>query len=423
MTSCSRRASELVDQLTDEELATRLDAALIVGWSEVHSDRFDDAATHFERGLDVIRATGQGQLLVPMKVGLVAVFCLQGRLREAGHLVELAVESGRLSGLAQLLAWPLQEQCWVATDRGDLDAAVRYGEESVRLARQLGQQWITALAGCTLATTWLEVGDAERCRRELLDAAGGPDLPLLGIQQRCWSYEVLTRAEIARGCLADADRWATRAEGAAVPTRPRAIASAWLARAAVLLANGAPSAAAELALGAAATAEGVGAHIVAGRSRTLAGRALAEAQQRGDAIVHLERAEADLLARGAVRLSDEAARELRRLGRRVARRGRGDGTGTLGLSRREARGRPARDRGQDQPRDRRRAVPEREDRREPPVERLRQARRGDARRRRRCPRARAAGLIGGRPHEHPPHPSVSRRPSVCRGEAPQQTLR
>jgi DNA-binding NarL/FixJ family response regulator len=79
----------------------------------------------------------------------------------------------------------------------------------------------------------------------------------------------------------------------------------------------------------------VGARIVAGRSRTLAGQAYAEAGQNKEAILALDRAEAELATCGAVRYADQAARELRRLGRRVIRTGRrGDDDG-LGLSRRE----------------------------------------------------------------------------------------
>jgi DNA-binding CsgD family transcriptional regulator len=49
----------------------------------------------------------------------------------------------------------------------------------------------------------------------------------------------------------------------------------------------------------------------------------------------LQRAEAELAACGAVRYADEAARELRRLGRRVTRRGRGAAAGDAGLTGRE----------------------------------------------------------------------------------------
>ncbi len=66
-----------------------------------------------------------------------------------------------------------------------------------------------------------------------------------------------------------------------------------------------------------------------------AGRALATAGRRDDAIAQLQQTEAQLAASGAQRFSDEAARELRRLGRRVIRTGRGAGSGELGRTSRE----------------------------------------------------------------------------------------
>jgi DNA-binding NarL/FixJ family response regulator len=92
------------------------------------------------------------------------------------------------------------------------------------------------------------------------------------------------------------------------------------AQAAVLLADGNPAKAAELALAAAALAEEVGAVVEAARSRTLAGRALAQSGQREEALHQLGRAEADLAASGAEGFRREAAAELRRLGRRVRKR-------------------------------------------------------------------------------------------------------
>jgi DNA-binding CsgD family transcriptional regulator len=106
------------------------------------------------------------------------------------------------------------------------------------------------------------------------------------------------------------------------------------ARAAVRLAIGDALGAADLAQSAATTADVVGARVVAGRSRTLAGRALARAGRSNDAILWLDRAEAELSACGAARYADHAARELRRLGRRVTRTGRRAADG-LQLSRRE----------------------------------------------------------------------------------------
>ena len=90
----------------------------------------------------------------------------------------------------------------------------------------------------------------------------------------------------------------------------------------------------EAALQAAELADAAGAVIQAARARTLAGSLISDDET---AIPLLERAESELGGFGAVRLRDEAARELRRRGVKTGARRRrapgGDGLG--GLSGRE----------------------------------------------------------------------------------------
>jgi DNA-binding CsgD family transcriptional regulator len=75
----------------------------------------------------------------------------------------------------------------------------------------------------------------------------------------------------------------------------------------------------------------------AARARIVVGRAEAAAGDPEGAAIVLERAESELAAMGAVRFRDEAARELRRLGRQVGARYRraGGGSGLASLSGRE----------------------------------------------------------------------------------------
>ena len=87
-----------------------------------------------------------------------------------------------------------------------------------------------------------------------------------------------------------------------------------------------------------AVAAQVYARVDSARARTLAGRAPAAAGERDRAAEELERAAAELAACGARRYREEAEHELRRLGRRFARRTRArkpDGQGLETLTRRE----------------------------------------------------------------------------------------
>jgi DNA-binding CsgD family transcriptional regulator len=92
------------------------------------------------------------------------------------------------------------------------------------------------------------------------------------------------------------------------------------AAAAVALASGEPASAAERALASADAAEEVGVPVEAALSRTLAGRALAEAGEPERAAAELHRAAAELDRCGALRYRDAAELELGRLGRRIHRR-------------------------------------------------------------------------------------------------------
>ena len=96
--------------------------------------------------------------------------------------------------------------------------------------------------------------------------------------------------------------------------------------------------AAERALASARAADETGAPIEAALSRTLAGRALAQAGQGEAAVVELKHAAAAFETCGAFRYRDGAERELGRLGHRPHRRSRpgtADGDGIESLTERE----------------------------------------------------------------------------------------
>jgi DNA-binding CsgD family transcriptional regulator len=328
------RASELVDALTDDELAERVETALFVGWAEIFVGRFDDADRHLDRGICLARASGRGQHIL-LTIGRALVHNIRGRVIEAMDVVASAVESARLSGNVQLLSWALDIECRVATTRGDLDTAVRCGEEGLAVAAALGNPWASGPVGSALALARLEAGDPERCRDELLTWGGGADLPLMNAWHGCISFEALTRVELASGSRDAADEWARRAEALDTSRSPLAAAMALRARARVMLADGAADEAIAKSHRAAHIEGEVGAPIAAAQSRIVEAQALASVDRRDEAIALLQRAETELTAGGAVRYADEAARELRRLGRRVTRTGRGASAGDAGLTARE----------------------------------------------------------------------------------------
>ena len=151
-------------------------------------------------------------------------------------------------------------------------------------------------------------------------------------------------------------------------------------------------------------------------SRTLAGRALALAGERDRAVAELELAVAVLDAAGAIAFGSRPSASCESsatASHRRTRPGKTDGTGVDSLTRARARARTPRRRSQDEPRDRRHAVPQPEDRRDAPAEHVPQAerhvtRRAGTRGRASRPRRGESGLAGVRRNLLRPHEVAGR---------------
>jgi DNA-binding CsgD family transcriptional regulator len=132
---------------------------------------------------------------------------------------------------------------------------------------------------------------------------------------------VLAEAELGLGRTDAAEAAAKRAEalGTALGLEMY-IAAGRLARALVLLARGATTAAASAASDAAELCLQADWPVEAARAQLVLGRALASSGRRAGAVREFEAAYATCVASGARRIGDQAAQELRRLGRRPPRR-------------------------------------------------------------------------------------------------------
>jgi ATP/maltotriose-dependent transcriptional regulator MalT len=324
-------AAAAVDGLADMLVATKLEALYYLGFAEFFCEHYDEAIRHLRRGISVAHASGQGQLLVPMLVGLAHALEVRGRLRDALDTAEAAVEAARLAGNRQFTSWALVAEGWSAAMVGDLGHAHAAAEEAVELLGGLDESVLTLAAHAHAAAILLEAGDSGRCLEEAR-RAGAPELIRVEPGRRAWLAAVLARAALARGSEAGAQDWLARAERALDGLElPLARSSILYAHAELALERDDAPAAASLAERAVRQADAVGADLQAARSRALAGRALARAGDDDAAVRTLARAETELTACGAHRFRDEAARELRRLGRRTsARQRRSTGGGQLG---------------------------------------------------------------------------------------------
>ena len=332
-------ATDLIDGLSDEVLARRLDALANLATADLFLDRFPAATRHGQRALEIGRATGQGDL-VPLVVAMLGgSLWVQGNPREAGKLLDAAVEAARLAGNAESLAWMLFNRSIAALVAGDLDVALSTAEESVELEGSMEPGVLSGTAAAVLASALLEAGQAGRSVEVMLTRAGGEEIQLIGGGWRSRFLEVLTRALLATGNRSGAERAAATAKTCADAVGlPSAHGMASLAAAARALDEGDPTTAAERALAAAEAFESVSALWDAARGRELAGRALAQAGERDSAAHQLELAAAAFESIGSVRYRDQAQRELRKLGRHTHRRtrsGTSDGLGIGSLTERE----------------------------------------------------------------------------------------
>ena len=325
----------LIDALPDDQLMLRLDAPYYFGFAAYFNERYDDAIRHLRRGINLSRAIGQGQFVIPMMIGLAHALETRGRLAEAAETADAAVEAARLSGNRQLIGFALVADAWTAAALGDSDRARASGDAAVALLDGLDDSVLTRGTHAHLGVMWADLGEADRCLAAFR-AVGMPDFPSIEPGRRAWLYTALARTELARGDREAARAWSARGEetvqGLGLP-----LAEAWVlhVQAAIALDED-PAAAAALALDAAGRAEAVDAPLPAARCRTLAGVALAAAGRRDEGVRELTRAESELAGLGAARYRDEAARELRRLGERVsARQRRSTGEGLDALSGRE----------------------------------------------------------------------------------------
>ena len=329
----------MLDALDDGALAGRLDTAYYLGFGEYFCERYDDAIRHFRRGIAISRASGQGQFVIPMTIGLAHALEVRGRLDEAAEHADAAVDGARLWGNNQMLCFALTADAWVSAMRGDLDRARGAGTEAMALLEGLDESVLSRATRVHVAAAQLEAGDPERCLAAM-SAGGAPEFAGVEPGRRAWLYAVLARAELALGRRSAAAEWVDRAErgvaGLDLGTRRppcSAPARTYL--------DAAGRGAARCA-GAPSCAASCGRRGRPGRAGAPARRP--RAPDDDAAIGLLERAESELAACGAVRLRDEAARELRRRGvKATARRRRATGHGRARLPvRPRARGRRAR---------------------------------------------------------------------------------
>ncbi|WP_327110928.1 AAA family ATPase [Nocardia sp. NBC_01730] len=297
---------------------TLLEALDDLVYTELSTDRFRDACRHAERGLHVSRTTGHGYLYVRFTLGVAGAKLWLGQLYDAKSAAESAVEAAVLLDNDQLLSNAEGVLCWIETLRGDLPAALAAGRASVRATDRQPNALFAWIGHVSYGEALIEAGEVERGRREIM-SIGGPELSDLPPTPRALWCQALVTAELSAGRIEAAETVARRMADAA-PGLASSAGNARHAQARISLVAGNFQKAAGFAHEAVQCFDALEMRVWAGRARLVAGRAHALAGEHAAAVRELELAHGILDDAGAERLRDEAAKELRTLGRRVRRK-------------------------------------------------------------------------------------------------------
>ena len=270
---------------------------------------------------------GEGRLLIPLMLVKGYPLEAQGRIAEALELNEAAVESARLSGNPHYLFWALFELGFALYYAGDLDAGVKACEESARVGGRMAGGTMPAGSGgpgWPLASTLFLLEDYDR-GFEVLREIGGDQLEYAIPVERCFYWEMLADAELARGPAGGGRGPRAQRRGAGRAARPAPAHGGGHTRPG----GGAPGRGRQprprrtRRRRRSRAAEAVGARLPAAYARAIRGRALAAAGERKPAIEALREAERELDECDSVRERDGLRRELRKLGARAEKRGPG----------------------------------------------------------------------------------------------------
>jgi ATP/maltotriose-dependent transcriptional regulator MalT len=309
--------------LSDEQLAERIDVLGYIAQASSLLERSEDVVEYARRALRLAQTTGQTPFIPGLLVLEANGLFMQGRITEAVALADTATDAAVLSGNDQFAMWALWADAMACSAAGDTARALASAREAAARAERMAEHFFSSLSRLHLAAALNAAGDAAGARAELAAFEAGPDQRLLDLRAGL-GWELLIQTQLSVGDWHGAVESARTAEERARSTSlPQRTAIAVCARAAVLLAGDDPPGAARAAREAIPLADSTGNPVLGARARALLGAALGRLGELEPAIAELEYAERTLFEAGAMRESDAAAQELRRLGWRGPRRARG----------------------------------------------------------------------------------------------------
>jgi ATP/maltotriose-dependent transcriptional regulator MalT len=312
-------AAERVAGLPDERLEEALEVLYSLGWGTVHLDRYDEALAHFRRGLAISSRIGAVRHMATFRIEPIEPLMRAGRIAEALATAEEAVEAARLHPSPRFAWWALWLRGAAVLRTGDLERARADLRESAEFASRLAApQMLDVWMGYLEALILSVEGSHEAAVARLVEAGGGEDLPRIPPSDRPGAWELLVAAALERGDQPAAEAWTAQAESWAEQSGLDSIAAySSRCRARTELARGDAESATRAAAESVTAFRRLGTDFDAARSQVVEADCLVAAGRRDEAVAALLEAEQALHEFGAERWRAEAARALRRLGRRA----------------------------------------------------------------------------------------------------------
>ncbi|HST42280.1 MAG TPA: AAA family ATPase [Conexibacter sp.] len=313
---------QALDELTrigDEELMQGLETVHMLALMAIAQERYADADALLARGASLARRSGQDFALAALLTFRGMTRWNLGDMQGALETVEEGVETARLIRAEAILGHALSLACNLHVRAGDRAAGERAGNEALRILARQQDDVLTATSRLNAVLFMALDVDPAKALREAT-AAAGQGLEGTDASWTCQLAEYLIICALSVGDRAAARAWAEQATTVSRHANlPLALTKAASARALVLSADGDHAAALVEAEEGVARAEAFGRPHLA-FARSVLGRVLAAAGESERATAALHAAAAEFAACGLQRAHDQTAREIRRLGGRVAGR-------------------------------------------------------------------------------------------------------
>ena len=191
-------AAELIDSLGDDVVAVRVPVLAWLASAEFYLDLNRESAAHCTRGLEIARRTRQGDLLPVLTQALANGWFHSGRPRDAGELLDDAIDAARLTDSKTALAWSLLNRGYAALLEGDLETALAVTRECYEMTKHERSQ-VGAWAGAIYGGALLEQEDHAGAIRVFAETIGGDDASLMPGGWRTTALEWVTQARLGLG--------------------------------------------------------------------------------------------------------------------------------------------------------------------------------------------------------------------------------